>query len=65
MKTGRRLAAAVLGLMFLPGSLTGQEVDGGADLADVESIDGLRSNVIGLPVEVVLPLLSRFGVDTP
>ena len=29
----------------------------------VESIDGLRSNVIGLPVEVVLPLLARFGVS--
>ncbi len=28
----------------------------------VESIEGSRSNVIGLPIEVVLPLLARFGV---
>jgi septum formation protein len=28
----------------------------------INSIDGLRSNVIGLPVEVVLPVLARFGV---
>ena len=28
----------------------------------VESIEGSRSNVIGLPVEVVVPLLARFGV---
>jgi septum formation protein len=29
----------------------------------IASIDGLRSNVIGLPVEVVLPVLARFGVS--
>jgi septum formation protein len=29
----------------------------------IQSIDGLRSNVIGLPVEIVLPVLSRFGVS--
>jgi septum formation protein len=28
----------------------------------VESIEGSRSNVIGLPIEVVVPLLARFGV---
>ncbi len=28
----------------------------------VESIEGSRSNVIGMPVEVVVPLLARFGV---
>lgn len=34
----------------------------GAGGSFVKSIEGSRANVIGLPVEVVVPLLARFGV---
>jgi septum formation protein len=39
----------------------GYAVQGRAE-SFVEEIDGLRSNVIGLPVEHLVPLLARFGV---